>query len=377
MSGYKLGTHSGDIWGSPAQKAAQLKAAKASAEKRRKNQPDPQDRRDRSLAEVMSNPHDYPSRDAHTDAIIAAKRRERLAAGHGPAVIPKGKALAADGTLKDAENKAPVRPQLQSERIQARIDKYKAELAQPDTSTDGRRHEVLAKAIRASYVDKRGALSNEDAQVRAAEQAAKSPEEKAHDEVRYARNRWEAGVRDLRATIAKYPGSMSAEMAQRQLDGLLSKEPPVPGAAPKPAGHDAAKAQADAHNAALAAWEAEHGAKARANRSDAAKRAAATRKARAQGGIPEGVNMNSEHNQMALLMGAARPKKSRAQSDSGAGLAASSKTVKLELRGGSTATGVIVADYDTFKIVKLKDGTNITVPKNPGPLDHQIITRKR
>lgn len=52
--------------------------------------------------------YNYPSKAAHTDAIIAAKRADRLAAGHGPAVIPKGKALDAKGNLVDATNKVPV-----------------------------------------------------------------------------------------------------------------------------------------------------------------------------------------------------------------------------------------------------------------------------
>lgn len=83
----------------------------------------------------------------------------------------------------------------------------------------------------------------------------------------------------------------------------------------KPAGYDEAKAKSDAHNQALAAYEAEHGEANRRRRSEAAKRAAETRKANAEGGIPAGVNMNSEHNQLAMLMGAGRPKKSRISAD--------------------------------------------------------------
>lgn len=71
------------------------------------------------------------------------------------------------------------------------------------------------------------------------------------------------------------------------------------------------KAATDAHSKALAAYEAEHGAANRKRKSEAAKRAAATRKAKREGGVPDNVNMNSEHNQMAMLMGAARPKKRR------------------------------------------------------------------
>jgi hypothetical protein len=104
-------TKSGGLWGTVAQQKAVQKAAEASAAKRRKNHPDPQDMLDRSrrsepsVAEVIANAVNYPSQTAYSQALNEAKRRERIAAG-GPATVPKGKILGSDGKLRDATPKA-------------------------------------------------------------------------------------------------------------------------------------------------------------------------------------------------------------------------------------------------------------------------------
>lgn len=243
MTGYQLRTKSGLIWGSPEQKAAVKKAAEASARARRKNRPDPQDRRDRStsgpsVAEVMANPHGYPSREAHTTAIIEAKRRERLAAGHGPAVIPKGQALGGDGKLHDATNRMDIpkkAPTLESERIQQRIDDYKKQLETPDSSIDGKRHMHLRNAIKESTRQLRVAKGNEEtAQSNAAlAQQRSTPEGRAAQDAFEERNRNRAALADLRKKVATLPAaSFAGRDAAEKLDRLEKRLGLAPGETP-------------------------------------------------------------------------------------------------------------------------------------------------
>jgi len=57
------------------------------------------------------------------------------------------------------------------------------------------------------------------------------------------------------------------------------------------------------------------------------------------------------------------------------------KKVKLELRGGSTASGTIDGVYDRFYMVRLShplgSGDLVKVQKDPDSLDHRILPAKK
>lgn len=100
----------GRIWGSQAQMESVKKAAEASAAKRRlaanieRIKASDAAGRLPSSQDVIANAVNYPSQAHYSQALNEARRRERVAAG-GPATIPKGKMLGADGKLKDATPK--------------------------------------------------------------------------------------------------------------------------------------------------------------------------------------------------------------------------------------------------------------------------------
>jgi hypothetical protein len=316
-------TRAGEIWGSQAQQAAVKKAAEASARKRRKNHPDPQDMRDRhqgpTVDEVIANAVNYPSQAAYSQALNEARQRARVAAG-GPATVPKGKILGSDGKLRNATPKSSdilvggkvhtpdeiargehTRPALESERIQARIDMYKQQLKNPDftgASTAAMRQnriEGIEKNIRYHEKQLRTAKNNEATAAANAARAARTPEQKAADDAREAENGRQAQIAKLRKTIADHPGSWAASMAQEKLDAI----------------------------------------------------------------------------EQAARTGVGTPKTRKPEPREG-------DEIEMEMgHGGARRTGKIVAVYDTFSQVALSNGDYVNVHHSPGTFDNKLIRVKK
>jgi len=196
-----------------------------------------------SSAEVIARAAHFPNQDAYSAALNLARRRERIAAG-GPATVPKGKVLGADGKLRNATpkstdilvggkvhapNEIPAdtkAPQLESERLQARIDALKRELENPDLTG------ASTAALRQSRIDgirqninylnkrRRTALGNEQTAEMNRRLAARTPEQKAADAAAEAERGRAAQIAKLEKTIRDSPGSWAAKMAQEKLDAI-------------------------------------------------------------------------------------------------------------------------------------------------------------
>jgi hypothetical protein len=389
-------TSTGELWGSAKQQAAVQKAAEASARKRRKRHPDPApfDPNGPTEAEVRANPHNYRNRDAHTDAIIAARRNDRLRAGG--AEIPRGKVMGADGKLRNASSQVsdilvggkvhdiadmPVK-RTRAEEIQARIDNYRRQLERPDMTGQmnatvlNNTLEGLRKNITHHQKLLAEARREEERQAERDEMAARSPERKAHDELRYARNRWEAGVRDLRKKLAELPPqSWAAQDAQRKLDGLLANEAPNPGEFTE----DRAAVKVEkARVAADVGTSAEEKAEAKRLAAERKRdRVALIRKwekiVRSKPGTDDAVSASHSIARLRDEMGTDAPKPGKATGELTTGVG---KEVGLRTSSGAILPGKITGGFDTFLHVQTVDGTYFNVPRIPEKFGDPVIVAK-